>query len=62
MESNVGDLVCGCCGHRGPAWLGRFGGVRCEVCFQLQGGRLPLSDDQWAERVRKAVKSLADER
>ena len=54
MESNVGDIVCGRCGHRGPVWSGRFGGVRCHVCFQLQGGRPRLPDDRWAERVREA--------
>jgi hypothetical protein len=55
MESSVGDMVCGRCGYRGEGFLGRYGGFRCRVCFQLQGGLVPVSvdDAEWGRRLRK---------
>jgi hypothetical protein len=56
MESNVGDMVCGRCGYRGEGYRGRYGGFRCHVCYQLQGGYVPPSveDEEWGKRVREA--------
>jgi len=55
-QSNVGDMVCGRCGYRGKGYRGRYGGFRCHVCYQLQGGYVPLSveDEEWPRRVRAA--------
>jgi hypothetical protein len=57
MESNVGDMICGRCGWRGEGYRGRYGGFRCHVCFQLQGGIVPQSPDyeEWGRRVRATL-------
>jgi hypothetical protein len=35
------DGTCGRCGYRGPVYHGRYGGMRCAVCFGLQSGWMP---------------------
>ena len=57
MESKVGGAICGRCGYRGEGFQGRYGGFRCWVCFQLQGGQVPRSveDQEWAKRVCAAL-------
>ncbi len=35
------DGRCERCGFRGQVYRGRFGGLRCTVCFGLQAGWMP---------------------